>query len=459
MTCFDGFIVSPDGHDCVSNTAATESSNIYTHWPFPHLIVAGLLAIVIILGQKNGSSVLITSNLIIALNIVIMFCYIFTIVSAFINWKLEILIVTGIIFLIQLILNMMFLVTYEKQITVDPMFNIYISNHSCFNVVLITFSTIFSFQIFRLLYSYFLGFEVLFIRFKDFNRLFKPLNCFSTIQLFAVQGPITIYNITCLIRLPYGNFYWICIIETLVLSFLLCALIACTIKNTEAIIAILEQSRAIIEERKFKDDEDRGESLQANNLSMYHYRGSAGNHFLGDNNPRLGEPMAFINQHNLVPVSYPPAPHPGDPSKNMLKYVNKVAGNEPEHQDENEQGVIPWIVDNNAAIILPSTMNRHRNKEEVKEVNIELDNVSISIPKKEETKSRSKVKGTKKERARTVERKWRVPLERIPEASEKDEESLYNSKLSCQGSLKDQREMMYMRHKKAADGNNPPPIV
>jgi len=474
LTCFDGYTVSSDSLYCIPNKANKEPSGVYDYWPFPHLTLAGLLAMVIILGQGNESNVLIVSNLIVLLNVIVMSCYVFTVATASINWNIEIVIVIGALAILQLILNVSFLIVHEKYTSLDNVFSSSIANHSCFNYFLLSFSAIFSYQTFRLLYSHLLDLELFFMRFTDFNNLFKPLNRFSIFQLFLVQGPITIYSIICLIRFPYGTSYYISIIETLVLSSLLCLLLTYTIKNTEAIIIVLERrsqpvalsnssiysqttiNGAIIEERKFK--EDAIGFLHGSNMTRY-----TSDIPLRESNPKVAviESMVFMNRDDLTPTPYP---HPDNPSTRMIKYKRQATGNKGEHQSgysrkKKSQDTMPWIIDNNPKMILTSTINRHKSSKEVKRANIELDDISISVPQREEAKSRSKVKGSKKTRAKTAERKRKVPLERIPEAPEKDEESQYNSKLSCQNLFKDQREIMYMRSNKTHSGSNPPSVI
>eukprot|EP00826_Nyctotherus_ovalis_P019205 TRINITY_DN15880_c0_g2_i1.p1 TRINITY_DN15880_c0_g2~~TRINITY_DN15880_c0_g2_i1.p1 ORF type:complete len:305 (-),score=33.04 TRINITY_DN15880_c0_g2_i1:100-1014(-) len=86
----------------------------------------------------------------------------------------------------------------------------------------------------------------LFVRFRDFNSLFKPLNFYSTLQMIMIQGVIVVFDITEFIRLSRGSANYTFIEESLVLSLLLLFSLYYEIKNSDAIIKDLEQGENIV---------------------------------------------------------------------------------------------------------------------------------------------------------------------------------------------------------------------
>ena len=222
--CPSNYILSTDELTCIPSNDSSASSNI-EYLPFPHLIAVGMVAIIIIAGQAREGRALIDSNLIIILNYSAISTYIFQGIWSYAEEYIIMALIILITILLQLIINVIFLISYKRLIARDEGFKEWASRHRCAKRVILGLSTVFTIQTYRLLYSRFMGFGLFFAKFDNFDNILKPLNCFSWVQILLVQGVIAGLDVVQLIRLSWGNNLYIFVIESLVLSLILLILI------------------------------------------------------------------------------------------------------------------------------------------------------------------------------------------------------------------------------------------
>jgi hypothetical protein len=85
----------------------------------------------------------------------------------------------------KIALNVIFLIYFLRNIATDENFTNWVNkadNNRCLYVVLLVLSSIFSFQIMRMIYSRLLGLELFFGRFNT-ALIFKPINYFTIAYL------------------------------------------------------------------------------------------------------------------------------------------------------------------------------------------------------------------------------------------------------------------------------------
>ena len=246
--CSSGYKPSNDRVLCVrSSTNSNDpnekdediSSNDYL--PFPHLITAGVIAIFIIAGQLIDQRTPLASNFLVVVNYVAIVSYISMGMSALFEEKVIITFVSVAVIVMQIVLNLVFLVAYKKSIATDAGFILWAKQHDSIKSIMIILSSILSLQTYRFLYSKLMGFETLFVKFSDFNNLSKPLNIFSVLQLVLVQLVIIIFDVSQLLSLSWKSNLYVFIIESLVLSTLVLLLLCYEIKNLNSIKEDIEK--------------------------------------------------------------------------------------------------------------------------------------------------------------------------------------------------------------------------
>jgi len=144
--------------------------------------------------------------------------------------KTLIFLVTGGVVLGQLLLNILFCIPYNRSIAPDVGFIQWKRTHCLAKTLIMLCCTVVTLQTMRLLYSRLLGFSVFFVVFKDYNNLLSPLNSFSLFQII-LHLIIVALDIYALLVLSLGNYLYIFIIESLILSVLLLILIAYEMKD------------------------------------------------------------------------------------------------------------------------------------------------------------------------------------------------------------------------------------
>jgi len=167
--------------------------------------------------------------------------------------KTNIFIVNSIVVVLQIILNIISLVVYVKSIIPDPGFSLWKTDHCCINNLVVLFSISFTFQTFRSLYSRFLGFEVMSVKFNCFNNFLDPLKILTYLQIILVQGVIIVFDLIELIRLENTTKNYTLLMESFLLSFLLILLLCYEITTIES--AISDEKSQVANDRSVSNQE------------------------------------------------------------------------------------------------------------------------------------------------------------------------------------------------------------
>jgi len=242
--CPDGTVPSSNGLTCTKTSINPSeddpsSDNTINYIPFPHLMTAGLLGIIVVAGQAREARAVLASNLLLVINYMAISSYIAMGITAFSEETL-LAIITAVVVAFQILLNVVFLVVYKRKICGDPGFVLWSKNNKCVKSVIMGLSTVLTFQTSRLFYSRFLGFGMFFVKFEDFDNLLNPLNYISFAQIILVHCLIVIIDIRELIRLSWGTTLYIFIIESLILSLAILLLFCYKMKYTKSTIEELE---------------------------------------------------------------------------------------------------------------------------------------------------------------------------------------------------------------------------
>lgn len=238
--CPENYINSTDGLSCVVYSESKRlTSDDYVRL-YPHLLFTGAVAILVVLMQSSNKRTVTTSNLVVLVNYVSISSCISAMATAPSGFRVETRVMFGLLFIVQIILNALFLREYKETISIDPGFVSWASYRWAIRRALIAFSTVFTLQSFRLLYSRFMNTEVLLARFRDLSSLFNPLIQFSKYQAVAVQALAVIFALVELLRLPVGTVNYTLTEEFLLLSALLFFLLLYEIKYAGYILTSLE---------------------------------------------------------------------------------------------------------------------------------------------------------------------------------------------------------------------------
>jgi len=229
--CPDDYIVSSDELECVK--AREEGSGEYL--PFPHLIIAGLLGMMVAVGQSRDGRALVVSNLIVVINYATISSYVLQVVWAGLEEEMVVITVTVISIALQLLLNIVFFFYFKRLTREDMGYQTWSSIHNCTNKSILGLSTIFTLQNARFFYSRFMGFAVFFAKFSNIESILHSLNAFSVIQILIVHCVIIVLDIIGLFKLEQGTKLYVNIIESLILSFILIILLYYEMRNTSTI--------------------------------------------------------------------------------------------------------------------------------------------------------------------------------------------------------------------------------
>lgn len=141
----------------------------------------------------------------------------------------------GLIFIIiltKVVLNVIFLIYFQRKIAHDDNFERWIQksphNYRLY-IVLLVLSTVFSFQIMRIIYCRFLGLEIFFGRFNT-ALIFKPLNFFSLAYVVPGGGLIVMAVFDIVMQSGYRTSIFYSSIEVIMIeavSFIACIVEAC----------------------------------------------------------------------------------------------------------------------------------------------------------------------------------------------------------------------------------------
>jgi len=243
MVCPDGYVSNSDDSLCIDFATARDEEMLSSkskYIIFPHIFVAAFLSVVLIKFTNNEHS-FVNANLMIILNFVAISTYISTIGTASSEYKTELILVTGGVLVLQVILNLLFVIIFMKLILDDSDFNTWKDSHCNARYFVFIISALFSLQNIRLLYSKFLGLDIFSMKLKNLDNFFKFLNWYSLLQLILVQGVIIIFDAVQLIRLPYRTMNYTFVIESFIISSLLVLSLYYEIKISEVLSSVFKQ--------------------------------------------------------------------------------------------------------------------------------------------------------------------------------------------------------------------------
>eukprot|EP00826_Nyctotherus_ovalis_P039095 TRINITY_DN3728_c0_g3_i1.p1 TRINITY_DN3728_c0_g3~~TRINITY_DN3728_c0_g3_i1.p1 ORF type:complete len:446 (-),score=84.34 TRINITY_DN3728_c0_g3_i1:118-1455(-) len=220
-----------------------------------HLISLGLVMALMIFLQMNTSLMsvinsfraLMLSNVTVVVNYITVSSYVFTILISPTD-SLDFYIPVTLLF-IQTILNTIFLAAHIFVISKDPEFKGWASRHPLVNHCLLLLSTLLSFQTYRLSYSHFMGMVRLFVKLEDYKGLFKRFNWLSLLQMVLVHGSMVVFSFFRLSRISHDSASCTFMVEALILSLLMVALLSYEVLNAKDIITILELPKFLMKER------------------------------------------------------------------------------------------------------------------------------------------------------------------------------------------------------------------
>ena len=192
--------------------------------PFPFLCASLAIIFLAIAGYiRNQHSYIITNillsitPLLLVANIVqVIFCIFNN--NGFYNFFF---ILFGILSFIAL--NITFGIKFYKYIKVDYSFESWKNLHNISSKFINIFGWGFSFHVFRLLYSRFLGFELFACRMshKTYDLFFSNIQIVTILSIFLTYVPVIIGDIVGLIYIPWTTQLNVMLIETLIMSILL----------------------------------------------------------------------------------------------------------------------------------------------------------------------------------------------------------------------------------------------
>eukprot|EP00826_Nyctotherus_ovalis_P016045 TRINITY_DN14621_c0_g1_i3.p1 TRINITY_DN14621_c0_g1~~TRINITY_DN14621_c0_g1_i3.p1 ORF type:complete len:517 (+),score=124.48 TRINITY_DN14621_c0_g1_i3:73-1623(+) len=238
--CPENYVNSSDGLSCIVYSAVKRFTVDDYVRLYPHLLAVGGLAVLAVLIQGVNKRTITISNLVVILSYVSISSWIFIMVTTPSGFRIEIRVMFGVLPIVQIVLNVLFLKEYKESIATDFGFMSWANYRWIISKVVLVLSTVFTLQTFRLLYSRLMNTEVLLPRFKNINKLFDPLTQFSKYQVVLVQGLSIIFTTVELMRLPVGTANYTFTEEFLILSVILLFLLIYEIKYMSFTLTSLE---------------------------------------------------------------------------------------------------------------------------------------------------------------------------------------------------------------------------
>ena len=225
--CPSGYSTSSDGLSCVSSgntntgdnaSSSSNSESSFTLYVPPHFIASIFFIIVSIASVVINKLASVSGNIACLISYTCFTSYLHQIILSLMEEESFLYLGTGIIFGVNIFLNLFFWIPYQSKVSPDIGFKRWAEYHSCTKTWILSLSSILSFQSNRLFYSRIFGFELLYVPFKDFWNLFTPINLFSVISFMIVYVPIIGIDCYALCNIDKGNWLYIVVIESLTLS-------------------------------------------------------------------------------------------------------------------------------------------------------------------------------------------------------------------------------------------------
>jgi len=235
--CPSDYTTSSDGFSCTRTSISESKSSNTDYLPFPHLITAVLLGVATTAGQYRDVRSFLISNLIVVFSYTATVCYLVKGTTAMFENELNLMVASMLPIGIQLLLNFLFLIPYKRSISIDAGFSLWGSNNKFIKGLIVILSTIFSLQTYRFFYSRFMGLNVLFAQFENYDCLFNPLNIYSLLQVVLIHCGMIVIDVFALSQFSLGANLYVYVIESLILSLVLLVLLCYELissKNTKA---------------------------------------------------------------------------------------------------------------------------------------------------------------------------------------------------------------------------------
>jgi len=225
--CPSGYLLSSDSLSClpIDNTNFSYAISSGRVIPFPFFISSILLIFIALAGLIRDSYSYMTTNILLQISGLLTIAFLVQFIHSLITVNGIYSVVSSIIgFCVMVGLNVIFTIIFCKNLTNDPRYIMWEKQRNIASKVIPIISSIFSFHIYRIFYSRYLGTTHFSCAFKEYQKYWDMINIFTIISIFAVYGVIIVGDIIGLIFIPYVYQLNITIIETCTLSVLVIAL-------------------------------------------------------------------------------------------------------------------------------------------------------------------------------------------------------------------------------------------
>ena len=218
-SCQSGYSLS--GTKCYQLSSFAEALSSGKIAPFPFLFVTVALVFISIMGYFRDSHSFITTNILLSITPLLHFAY-------FIQFILGLVYTNGAYnfpfvlfgFLANVVLNIIFAVKFCQNIMPDQAYINWVEIHNISIKFIKIFSYGFSFNVFRLFYSRFLGFDMFACRLNTYDKFFQVINIITIISTCVCFFPVIIGDIIGLVYVPWTNQLNITMVETLIIGLL-----------------------------------------------------------------------------------------------------------------------------------------------------------------------------------------------------------------------------------------------
>ena len=241
LECSNGFILFNNTclSRCPNNYKLQGTECIYfvppeetDYFPFPFVIASLLILIVLIAIKKFEKRSLVMGNLIAFLSLVEIGSMILTLFYTLRqDTSIPIQALTFIVLMSKVTMNVIFLIYFCTVIAPDEEFVRWreIGDHETLYRVLIALSSVFSFQIIRIIYSRLLGLPIFFGKFNT-SLIFKPLNYFTLTYFLTTGGGLIALSVLSILHQDgYKTSAYFSSIETIIIELVL--VISCLVDN------------------------------------------------------------------------------------------------------------------------------------------------------------------------------------------------------------------------------------
>eukprot|EP00826_Nyctotherus_ovalis_P054821 TRINITY_DN7216_c0_g1_i18.p1 TRINITY_DN7216_c0_g1~~TRINITY_DN7216_c0_g1_i18.p1 ORF type:complete len:1613 (-),score=317.99 TRINITY_DN7216_c0_g1_i18:229-5067(-) len=251
-----GFAADFDDFVCVK--VVLETGKVVDWYLFPHLFATALLSLVAGIGRAINAKSLVLPNIIVVLDYIALFASLGVVFTVPPKFKVLANLFAVLLIVLKVSINIVFLMAYKKFVKIDLILRLRPAPQRCSKYFILIFGTVFSFQTYRLLYSRFMGFNILFARIKNLRLFFKLLKGSSLVQISILQCPTALLSLLGLFYFSNGTLCYFLAIESLALSVLLAFfLILITGAGNEAAVSLKCKFRRIVPNTRVMPDRNK----------------------------------------------------------------------------------------------------------------------------------------------------------------------------------------------------------